>query len=298
MCWWSLPAEYLLYCDDPMTARYINPKHLVLMHLALSRIYEGTFDEGDIKNLLLGMRDCLQEASLKSRQMQSAPAAIRLGLPYLVDIAHSIAHPEMKDQGPIRNYVKSADFQMAKALKKMPRHRIFSTDEQSKTINIALPPAIKPLKAYDLTIAFLSFLPEIFPEAIELDTVAKQGSDIEICLLSLLHYMQLPLLDDPVEQENPNELRHGYLAFHTWQGSHHIYAGVVNSHYGNVLSGGSNQNARAKPFINVLPVFNSAVPADGDLTFDARNPAILFAERGASEKLVLKVIGVLPSATV
>lgn len=281
-----------------MVTRYSNPKHLVLMYSSLCKIQDGTFDEGDIKSLLLGMRDRLQTVSLSTRQMQDAPPGIRLGLPYLVDIAHSIAHPEMKDQGPIRSYVKGADAQMAKALKKMPRHKVISTDEQTKTINIALPPAIKPLKAYDLTVAFLTILPDIFPDAIDMTSVAKQGSDIEICLLSLLHYMQLPLLDDPVAPDNPSDLRHGYLAFHTWHGAHHIYAGVVNSHYGNELNVGSEKNSRTRPFINLLPVFNSGVPADIGVTFDARNPAVLFAERGASGKLSLKVVGALPDATV
>ena len=128
------------------------------MYYALGRIYDDTFNEDDIRNLLLGMRDRLNLVTSQTRQMQNAPPGIRHGLPYLVDIAHSIAHPELKDQGPIRSYVKGSDSQMAKAFKKMPRHRVFSTDQDTKTVNIALPPTIKPLKAYDLTIAFMTIL--------------------------------------------------------------------------------------------------------------------------------------------
>ena len=268
-------------------ARYLNPKHLFTISAALRKLLDGDFDEGDVKILLLALRDNLQRISINSRQLHDAPPSIKHGIPFLADIAHSIAHPELKDQGPIRSYVRSMDEQMAKALSKMLRQKILSTDDQSRTVNIALPPALKPLSAYDLTIAFLSLLPDAFPFQVQHDQLAKHAADIELCILSIVHYLQLPLLDGPSNGKRPEELRHGYLAFHTWDGSHRLYAGVVNSLYEKVLSKGA-ESRREKPFINVFPVFNSTRPVGNEVHIDAKIPAILFAIRTESGVLALQ----------
>lgn len=268
-------------------ARYQNPKHLHTMTVAMYRLLDGVFDEADIKVLLMGMRDNLQRISKKTNREINAPQSVKHGIPFLADIAHSIAHPELKDQGPIRSYVRSADEQMAKALTKMPRHRVLSTDTKSKTINIALPPAIKPHSGYDLTIAFLSQLPNLFPFQVQLEHLAPHVPDVELCILSIVHYLQLPLLDGPSNGKRPEELRHGYLAFHTWDGSHRLYAGVVNSLYGKRLGNGSESNSE-KPFVNLLPLFNSNRPSGDGIDLDARTPTVLFAVRLPSGRLVLK----------
>jgi len=268
---------------------FIAYKKLSMQCKALTRVYEGVFNESDIKIILIGLRDHINLISNKVRNIQNAPKGIKFGLPYLVDIAHSIAHPGVRTQGPIRNYIKNIDKEMAKSLKKMSHQKVLSIDAETKIVNIALPPSIKTLSAYELTISFLSFLPDLFPFNLDTKKLAEQGSDIELCLLSILNYMQFPLLDETREQRPPHDVRHGYLAFHTWNGMHHIYAGVSNSLYGQALGRESRKEKMDKPFINILPVFNSSRPVADGLVFDARNPMVLVAERNISGKLNLIV---------
>lgn len=266
---------------------FIFHKNLSVQCKALTRVYEGVFDEADIKTLLIGLRDNINYISNITRKMQDAPSGIKSGLPYLVDIAHSIAHPGVRSQGPIRSYIKNVDKEMAKALKLMPHQKVIYHDFETKTINLASPPRIKALSGYDLTIAFLTFIPNLFPFDLDVTKLAEQSADIELCLLSILHYMQFPLLDEVAETRTSGDVRQGYLAFHSWNGGHHIYAGVSNSLYGQVLGKSPKKEIRDKPFKNIFTVFNSSRPATDGLIFDARNPVVLITERDISGKLIL-----------
>lgn len=264
--------------------RYVNPKHMALMNLALRKIYDSTFDEGHIRTLLLGMRDQLQKFE-KECQKQDAPQEIQLGVPYLVDLANSIAHPEMKNQGRIRSHIKSMDSHMAKALAKMPTQKIYAIDEATKTLNIEMPPAIKAVSAFNLTLSFITFLSHYLQA--DLKKIHDQGADIEICLLSMLHFMQFPHLDDPIQQTDSNS-RHAYLAFNTFHGVHNIDAVVLNSDYKNLLDHSFHPGSLNSSPMNIFPVFSSSVSATTSVNFDARSPEVLFAERDYSGKIALK----------
>lgn len=264
--------------------RYVNPKHLAQMELTLRKVYNSTFDEGDIKMLLLGLRDHLQKAEKESHK-RGAPREIQIGLPYLVDLADSIAHPEMKNQGRIRSHIKSTDSQIAKALARMPTQKIHSINQAKKIIDIEIPPAIKTVSAFDIAITFITFLSHCF--SADFQKIHDRGADIEVCLLSMLHFMQFPQLDDAV-QKTDSHSRQAYLALHTFNGFHHINAVVLNSDYKNLLDQSTLQSSHHPSPTNVFQVFSSSVPAEIGMNFNALTPEIVFATRDPSGKIALK----------
>lgn len=237
----------------------------------------------DVRELLIGMRDDLSSIADKTKGVSTPQDSIKFGIPYLADIAHSIAHPHQKSQGIIRSYVRNTDTQMAKAVVRMRHQKLLKIDPVRKTADIEMPPAIKALSAYDLTQAFLMMLPRLFPFQLPMKNLCRHAMDIELCILSILHFVQLPSLDD-TESDRPRQAR---LAFHTWKGAHNLYVCVKNSRYFaaigadlGVVPDGQN--------VSMFPVFNSIRSAADEPSMDARFPSVVFACR--DEQGVLRLI--------
>lgn len=82
--------------------RYMNPKHVSLMAHALERVYNKTFDELDIRALLIGIRTYSNQISKRMERLhQDIPQDLRDGFEYLADIAHGGAHPELRTKGAL-----------------------------------------------------------------------------------------------------------------------------------------------------------------------------------------------------
>jgi hypothetical protein len=93
---------------------YMSPKHVALMARALDRVYNKTFDELDIRALLIGIRAYSSKISRKiERNHRDIPEGLRNGFQYLADIAHGVAHPELRNQGALFEHIKSTDMKMA-----------------------------------------------------------------------------------------------------------------------------------------------------------------------------------------
>ncbi|MEE9331592.1 MAG: hypothetical protein V3U89_05110 [Methylophilaceae bacterium] len=261
---------------DSQNLKCVSPKHVALMSDSLLRLYEGTFNEGDIRALLIGIRGYTSFVTGKLKKVQGvSPNAIK-GIPYIADIAHSVCHPELKNQGPIRDYVRSVDTQMAKALTKMASQKVNKIDSTNKVVHLALPPAVKPLSSKSLVMAFVLSLESIFPFKIDTVKISAHLEEIELCLFSILHFNQLPLLD------GEGGGRNGYLAIHSYEGKYHLYAGVLASKFNQVLTKGVENE---KPFI--LSVFVGKNLCEGQLEMDARNPKVVFADRDSEGRLKL-----------
>jgi hypothetical protein len=260
--------------------RYVSPKHLAQMIDALHKLYQGTFEELDVRQLLLGVREYSSLVAEASKQDQSAPSTAKIGMRYLADIAHAIAHPELKSRGPLRDYVKNTDEQMAKSHRRMPSRRVVEVDTNTKTIHLSMPPAIKPLPIYDVVISFFVALDDLFPFEVDASRLAAQAADVELCFFSILHFTQLPNLD------GPDGSRHGYLAIQTWNGRYQLYAGVTGSKFEDVLVDRS-ENRRDPPFTNVFPVFNGLTDREATMVLDARLPSCFFATRNEEGRLQL-----------
>lgn len=270
----------------PDNYRIVNPKHEALMTEALHKIYAATFDEADMRILLLGIRGFSSSVSKVTRSRQDAPPAIRTGLSQLADVGHALAHPELKVMGPLRKYVKQTDEEMRRRTAMMHTRKVLGVDAIRKRINLAMPESIKPLSTNDLFTAFYIALQDFFTYKIDTHRVIEQRDDILLCLFSILHYTQMPNLDNSPITSAPSALRNGYLGLQSWEGKYHLYAGVLNSKT-EALYSASEIDKRQHPFINTFPVYNGSKEVGTGPEMDVFNPQIVFAIRDESGTLKL-----------
>jgi hypothetical protein len=270
--------------------RIVSPKHEALMTEALRNVYAARFDESDIRILLLGVREFSKSVFNKTKSRQDTPLAIRSGLSQLADIVHALAHPELKDRGPLHRYVKQTDEEMRRRTAKMQTLKVLGVDATRKRINLAMPSSIKPLSSHDLFIAFCIALQYWFPYEIDIHLVLEQRDDILLCLFSILHYTQMPNLDNAPITSDPSAPRNAYLGLHSWEGRYHLYAGVMNSEIETLFSS-SEMQKRQHPFINMFPVYNGSKEVGTGPEMDIFNPQVVFAVRDESGTLKLNVSG-------
>ena len=270
---------------SPSEYRIVSPKHDAMMALALGRVYSATFDESDIRTLVLGSRSFAESASRQSKSREDAPKAVRSGLAHLADIGHAIAHPELRDQGPLLRFVRKTDREMARSQRKMPTRRVLGVDPVRRRVDLAMPPAIKALSSADLVTAFCLAVRYSLPFDVEIERLLEHRADILLCLFSILHFSQMPDLDHPSAAEGGNEPRAGYLGLQSWDGRYSLYAGVMQSDMESILAAG--KGLRERPFINTFPVFNGLKEVGSGFTADIFNPVVVFAVRDSTGELVL-----------
>jgi|GEM_PF-3668825 len=270
--------------------RVVSPKHEALMTNALKNVYAARFDESDMRILLLGIREFSTTVSKKTKSLQDSPPAIRSGLSQLADIGHALAPPELKVIGPLRKYVKQTDEEMMHRTAKMHTRKVLGIDNARKRINLAMPSSIKPLSSDDLFIAFCLALQYFFPYEIDVHRVLEQRDDILLCLFSILHFTQMPNLDNESITSDASAGRNGYLGLQSWEGRYHLYAGVMNSKIETLFSSSETQK-RQHPFINTFPVYNGSKEVGIGPEMDIFNPQVVFAVRDESGELKLYVSG-------
>lgn len=253
-------------------------KHFALMTSALHRIYNASFDEEDIRFLLLAMRSNAQfltkNFKVTNKQSQIFYDAAR----QLADIADSVAHPELKDRGPIRDYVRSADTQHAKAYSK--NEPKFTLDVANNNILLNPLPNVKTLSGYWLVATFLTGLKFLFPFDLEDHKLHLAAKDIELCLFSIVHHIQLPDLDG---EDSP---RHAYLALGVGGDSYAVFTGVINSETGKVLF--PNPPPHRPSYVHTFQVFQGGCPIGDGIQPNPHRPKPLFARRSLKGNLVLE----------
>ncbi|HVM72079.1 MAG TPA: hypothetical protein VMT91_09980 [Anaerolineales bacterium] len=274
----------------PDNYRVVSPKHEALMTNALKNIYSARFDESDMRILLLGIREFSETVAKKTKSIQDAPPAIRSGLSELADIGHALAHPDLKDRGPLRKYVKQTDEELMRRTAMMDYRKVLGINNEQKLINLEMPASIKPLSSQNLFLAFCLALQNFFPYKIDIHEVIEQRDDILLCLFSILHFTQLPNLDNAPITSDASAGRNGYLGLNSWDGKYHLYAGVMNSKFETLFSSSDTQK-RQRPFINIFPVYNSSKEVGTGPEMDIFNPQVVFAVRDESGKLKLYLQG-------
>lgn len=260
-----------------------NPKHLALMQRAIKRIYERTFNEDDIRLLLLGVRAFTQEVVDVSKSDDKAPSSIKIGHLYLSDICHSIAHPEHKTQGPFRSFIKKTDSGMKKSTENMSSRKILKIDNTNKIIHLLMPPHQKPISSQEVIAAFIFSLEVVIKNKLDRENILSQTNDILLCIFSIMHYTQFPLYEDVEDEISIMEKKGGYLGLQSWEGHYHLYAGVINSDFETIFTKKRDAN-----FINTFPVMHSSKQVNDGLQLDIRNPQLVVADRDSSGALVLQ----------
>lgn len=279
-----------------MTDSYkiVNPKQSTLMSTALQKVYNATFDEMDMRILVLGVRSFADSTSILAARNQPSPTTIQPGLSQLADIGHTLAHPEIKEWGALHSYVKKIDKQMMIRSAKVGTRKVLGIDVARKRIDLQMHPIIKPLSSNNLFLAFCIALQYCFPYEVNTNLIFKQRDDILLCLFSILHFTQMPHLDGASDESEKRTSRAAYLGLHSWKNRYHLYAGVMNSKLENLFSP-DKPRERTRPFINVFPVYNGTKEVGKGPEMDIFNPQIVFAVRDLSGALTLKVMNQSPS---
>ncbi len=169
-----------------------SPQNIAAMQMALGKVYGGVFDEFDIRFLLSGIRPKVRELYYDIKRKGTTEAQlIAANWGILLDICDTVAHPEYKEKGALRDLILKTEewlcdhFSSINTLDELE-------NEAEKLLSFNVPRGIPIIHGFQLVNLFFLALNEYLHTNLNFEFLIKNRyNDVLLCFYTVLHYTQV-----------------------------------------------------------------------------------------------------------